>query len=467
MPISTNKNTAYGPPLVTAKYSPLENIKFDAADRPIYTGLLNNRMTMLRAVGLIGQQLELTVPNWNATVNAELEHLPPLVVVSSNRADWIRRGINAGNTQLHDLGIAAYNSASDLRALTDLNNGLGISPPLYAPSRIGANRNVYMVVNIAEYTFYKAQLANTGITPVGWNFAKGVSAQRSLQMVGFGATRFAAIEFCKTLRQQLIAQGGAAPWDSAWMLDDNTVALTNFAGFVAVEGALGANACAGLRGGTVALPSAHNKVWARAQLLAGYGQQVLNLAASVPPGILQQTALWNIGYLDTNRLNFGPLFITSAEDLSISKYFDNANIPYQFYEGIGVVKEIPVNDNSVGAAKLNNGRQSLTKWITTAESATPPGGAAPPPIEVEPADPADGGVQTLSDFITDRVLPNAGDVIRPQAKDPNMQAQAKSQAVEQLTSGALDAGLVLAGAIAATFRINGGNQQVVQMRDRP
>jgi hypothetical protein len=154
MPITTNKNTLYGPPLVNQKYSPLLAPVFNNVDRLIYTGLLNNRMRMLRACGLIGQQLELTVPSWIATIAAENGREPPLVVVSSNRAAWIRDGIDAGNTQLAVLGLPAYLSASDLRALTDLSNK-GISPPLYAPSRIGANRNVYVVVNIAEYTLYK------------------------------------------------------------------------------------------------------------------------------------------------------------------------------------------------------------------------------------------------------------------------------------------------------------------------
>ena len=175
---------------------------------------------------------------------------------------------------------------------------------------------------------------------------------------------------------------------------------------------------------------------------AGRGQQAANLPPPILRGIVQQTALWNISYFDNNRLNFGPLFITSAEDLSITNYFNNAHIPYQFYNGIGVRKEDPAYDNGGGASRLNSGRQNLARWITTAESATPPVGPAPPPIEVQPANrTADGGLQTLSDFITTKVLPNAG-AVRAQANDANMQARAKSQGVEQLTSGALNAGFV-------------------------
>lgn len=466
MPITTNRNNLYGPPLVNQKYSPLLAPVFNNVDRPIYSGMLNNRMRMLRAAGLIGQDLELTVPNWPATIAAEAGHSPPLVVVSSNRARWIRGGINAGNARLAGFGIAAYTSASDLRALTDPANP-HISPPLYAPSRIGANRNVYIVVNIAEYTLYKVQLAGTGITPVGWNFAKGVSAQRNMHMVGFGATRFAAMEFCKTLRQQAAAAaGGAVPWNSAWIIDDNVVAVGNFAGFNAVELVLGANACAGFHGGTVAEAPAANRAWALAQITAGHGQAPAALPAPVAAGIVQQIALWNINYFDVNHLNFGPSFITSAEDLSIANYFNNAGIPYQFYNGINVVKEDPTYDNGGGATALNKNRQDLARWITAAEGATPPAGAPPPPTQVQPTNPVDGGVQTLGNFITTRVLPNAP-AVAAQANNPNMQAQAKSQGVEQLTSGALNAGFVTPAAIAATFQINGAGPQAVQMRNRP
>jgi hypothetical protein len=467
MPITTDRNPNYGPPLPSQKYAPLSATVYAAADGPIYDGLLNNRMAMLRAAGLIGQQLDLTVPSWAATTAAEAGHLPPLVVVSSNRANWIKQGVLAGNAELANLGIAAFANASDLRALTDLNNDLGVSPPLYAPSRIGPNRNVYVVVNIAEYKIYKAALAPLGITPVGWSFAKGVSARRGLAMVGFGASRFAALQFCKTLRARAAAAaGGAPPWDSAWLIDDNTVALTNFAGFAAAEAALGGDACAGFRGGTVAEASATNKAWARAELHAGRGQQAATLPAALKLGIVQQTALWNIAYFDDNHLNFGPLFINSAEDSSISNYFNHAGIGYQFYNDIRVVKEVPTYDNKAGAQKVNNARRALTSWVTTAESAWPPDGPAPPPLLVRPANAADGGVQTLSQFIVERVLPNAA-AVSAQAGNVNTQATAKSHGVEQLTCGALDAGLVGAAAITGTFQINGAHPQPVHTRDLP
>jgi hypothetical protein len=469
MAIVTNKNRAYGPPNVTDKYAPLAGPAYDIADRPIYTGLLNNRMAVLRHTGLIGERLQLTVPNWANTVTSEAGHLPPLVVVSSNRARWIRSGIDASVAELAlNRGLAAFNGVSDLRAVLDRHSS-HMSPPLYAPNRIGANRNVYVVVNIAEYKFYKTQLAGTGITPVGWNFAKTSTAQRDLSMLGFGATRFAAMEFCKTLRRQAAtAAGSVAPWNSAWIIDDNTVALGNFAGFAAVEAALGGRACAGFHGSTSADPQVDTQDWATREIAAGRGLgPALALPVPLARGIVQQTALWNIDYFDTNHLNFGPLYITSAEDLSIAKHFDNAAIPYLFYNGINVIKEIPAQDDGHPAAKVNKGRQALARLVTAAESATPPIGTPPPPVHVQPAELVDGGVQTLSDFIVNRVLPNASETIRAQAGNADTQAQAKCQAVEQLTCGALGHGFVNNAAIAATFQINGAAQQVVERRDLP
>ena len=329
----------------------------------------------MRAAGLIGQDRQLDRAT-GARPSRPRPGIPAACGGVKELGPLDPGGIHAGNAGPAGFGIAAYTSASGLPALTDPANP-HISRPLYAPSRIGANRNVYIVLNIAEDTLCKVELAGTGTTPVGWEFAKGESAQRNMHMVGFGATRFAAMEFCKTLRQQAAAAaGGAVPWNSAWIIDDNVVAVGNFAGFNAVELVLGANACAGFHGGTVAEAPAANRAWALAQIAAGHGQAPAALPAPVAAGIVQQIALWNINYFDVNHLDFGPSFITSAEDLSIANYFNNAGIPYQFYNGINVVKEDPTYDNGGGATALNKNRQDLARWITAAEGATPPAGGA-------------------------------------------------------------------------------------------
>jgi hypothetical protein len=67
---------------------------------------------------------------------------------------------------------------------------------------------------------------------VGWDFVRPKDVK---PFVGFGASRFAAIEFCKTLRTNVTDLGKV--WDYAWLIDDNVVALENFAGLEKVEAA--------------------------------------------------------------------------------------------------------------------------------------------------------------------------------------------------------------------------------------
>jgi len=473
-PIITDKNTNYGPPLVTQKYRPLENVGYTPADTQFYSSLLTNRWNLLNAAGLLPQDLALATPNWAAVIAAEANHNPPLIVISSNRSTWIRDGVNAADNQLAVMNgqPATFTNPSDLRALS-AQAGQGISPPIYCPTRLGANpnRNVYVVVHMAEYQTYRNNLANTGITVVGWVFrpVNGLN----VQVTGFGASRFAAIEFCKELRTAAAAAaGGNAPWNFAWLFDDNVVALTNFPGFATVEGAMTpAHVCAGFRGGTRAMAFTENRDWARNELTAGRGVQAANLPASIPPGILQQAALWNIDYLTANHLNFGPVYITSGEDLSFGYYFDRQAIPYFYYDGITIRKEDTNYDNGTAAQRINQAKQQFTAWVVNAESAAapPPGGAPPPPINVQPINQADGGVQTLANFVVNRVLPNANNDIRAQAGNPATQNIAKCQAVELITCEANSPNRhhVAPAALTTTFHINGAANQVVVRRNVP
>ena len=465
MPITVSKNTAYGPPLVTQKYAPLSNPAYDVADRPVYSWMLTHRAGALRSAQRLGQTLRLALPDWPTAIGAEAGHLPPMVVISSTRSAWIRSGLDAATAQLGALGIAAFANASDLRALTALK-GQEVSPPIYAPSRVGANRNVYVVVNMTEYRTYQRALAGTGVTPVGWEFERTGGGPRGLQLVGFGASRFAAMELCKTLRRAVLAAGGAAPWNYAWLVDDNVVALTNFAGFAAVEAAMGpAVACAGVRGGTNVIPKAKNVEWANAEINAGRGGQAGALAANVPPGIVQQMSLWNVAYLDANFLNFGPIFVASAEDLSITNYFNAQGITYRYYDGIGVRKEVTTYDNGTPGKNVNAAREALTAWVTDAESVV--SGTPPPPVQVKPR-PEDGDGDddmSLAVFVTDVVLPQSA--MRDQRGNAAVKNNARCQAVEQLATGAINAGFVTPAANAAAFSINGAAQQVVTQVDLP
>lgn len=443
--IGTDKNGRYGPPLVTQKYRPLDDPAVGMKVDPFYLALVSNRVSLLTSKGLWGQQLTLAVPNWTTAVNAQLTNRPPLVVVSSNRAGWIKKALAAGDATAAALKLTGFDGPGDLRALTD-PDGLGMSPPFYAPRRIGPNRSVYVVVHMHEYTHYREQLAGTSITPVGWSFDRAQGTTAGLNLVGFGASRFAAIEFCKVLlRKARTAAGhGPAPWRAAWLFDDNTVALTSFPGLVTVETDLVSSAsplvCSGFHGGTNAKTPSDNIDYARRELKSGRGQQTGTLPKSDTSGIVQQASVWNIDRLLTNNLNFSPLFISSAEDLSISKYFDRAKTGYRFFDGIGVVKEEPTLDNQAGATTLTKERAALIALVTDAEKAvTPQGTAPPPPILVQPVQPGDGTTQPLTDFIVKVVLGTSTNS-RLTKDDPVTQQLALSHAVEQIICAALENG---------------------------
>ena len=484
MAIGVDRNGNYGGTLVNQKYKPFGNITQHDADAPIYNGMLENRWRMLTVSGLLPQPLRLAVANWGTMLASEADKNPPLVVVSTNRSSWIRKGINAGEVRRKQLPGERFENPSDLRAVT-WENLVEPSPPIYCPSRLGnaGARNIYMVVHMAEYSQYKRALAGTGITVVGWEFRLPMAnrAPRRAWVSGFGASRFAAIEFCKELWRSAPTVGGQPPWNYAWLIDDNVIALPQFAGYRAVEAALRANAtfiCAGFSGCSGLETRTGMRTWATGQIDGGWGRQAAALPPSVTPGILQQTVCWNIRLLANEHLNFAPAYIASAEDVSLGKYFDRQETSYLYYASITVQKELPRDDESIASRKIRAARENLTTWMTAAESVTPPT-APPPPIEVQPTRTGDGGVQTLSDFVVQRMLPNSPK--RDSARDVNVQNIAKSQGVEQLTCAAIplwtdppvtspptpSEPYITDATLDHTFKINGLNAQVIDRVTKP
>ena len=475
MVIKAKINTAYGPPNVTSKYSPLADITMETANKSLHEALLDNRLKLLKFAGLLPQTLNL-ITNWDDAIGNEVETKPPLVVISTNRSLWIKNGIGAFAAQPADQrGII---SSSDLRALTARNRQT-TSPPMYIPDRIGeaaSDRNVYIVVHASEYTTYKRNLAGTNITVVGWEFnlPKANRAPRGVWLCGFGASRYAAIEFCKTLRTQATPEDEGAPWDYAWLFDDNVVAFTGFDGYGVVEDRMDADhVCTGFSGGSVAKEFSENRTWANSEVEAGRHVPRKKMADPITTGLIQQAALWNIDYLTREHLNFSPVFLTSAEDVSLSTYFDIMEIPYHYYDGVTVVKETPFADGSQGAEKVSQARQRLTEWFTYMEGNDPPvAPTPPPPIKVKPQDtydtPEEAAVknveQTLAHYVVHGVLPRAATEIRLAKSSVNVQNTAKSQAVEQITTKAAKQGATFfdPAVLERMMKINGAVVQDVK-----
>jgi hypothetical protein len=453
-PIQVGRRKSYGSTLVNTKYSPLENIRLTTAtDKASCSGILEYRRKLLTMAGLLPQPLNLTMPDWEAAAAAEVGRKPPLVVISTNRSKWIKKGLDEGGA------VGPFENASDLTALITPTT----APPIYCPSRIGdaGERGIYIVVHASEYAKYKKTLAGTGMTVVGWEFTQPRTHRdmRKMLLSGFGASRFAAISFCKQLRTDALAAAEESEkedttvWDYAWLFDDNVVALGGFAGYAAVEKAMtdaaeaeDPHVCAGFHGGTSADPHEDIRGWAGTEVAEGVkkpaskrGKQADELPDSEPPDLVQQAVLWNIKYLTDQELNVGLVFVTSAEDVSITNYWDVTNTSYFYYKSIPIYKELAGND-SAGGSKIKTGRELLTSWLTHMESLAPkeakPPPPPPPPISVSPNVPKDGGAQTLSEFVVKRVLPNS-DNMKSKAGDISVQNSAKCQAVEQLTAEAI------------------------------
>jgi hypothetical protein len=474
MAIGTNRNTTYGALTGTNKYSPLMNISFDSGQETEYSRILLNRWTLFNTSGMLPQPLNLAMLNWATTIGGEAGKQPPLVVISTNRSQWIRAGILAADAQPKDK--KPYRNCSDLRALT-ANNSQTVSPTIYCPSRnggLGRDRSIYVVVHTYEYETYQKNLADKGINVVGWSFR--VPRSDAPRICGFGASRYAAIEFCKELRRAATPAAGRAPWDFAWLFDDNLIALSGFPGYLAVEKALREacetkdHVCAGFRGDTKIQTFESIRTWARGIVDTPAGRQATEVPPSKTPGLLQQAVLWNIDYLTKKKLNFAPAYVSSAEDMSISKYFDKEKTSYLYYTGIAAQKEQYTNDNSPGSELVRQAREKLTAFVTEMEadkSDLDPPPLLPSPIRIAPKTTTDGGPQPLAKFVVERVLTNCS--IPREDRTVGAQNTAKCHASEQITSGAIAAKVVSDEALNNTFKINGTGAaaaQVIVQTDR-
>ncbi len=492
--IRAYRRPSYGPPNVTDKYSPLMNFNFTETRETYCESILTRRIELLQGIGLLPQSLGLVMPNWEKAIELEADKKPPLVVISTNRSKWIKKAIEAGNAELKKIKIAEFDNASDLRALKATAKQK-VSPPMYAPARIGSagSRNVYVVVHANEYLTYKTNLAGTGITVVGWMFQK--PRLDEMLLCGFGASRFAAIEFCKTLRTR-----AGNPWDYAWLFDDNVVAFTSFAGYLKVEAAMASGPtdpatgrprpyiCAGFSGGSTTISPIENTEWAKKELKEGKrdgirGKEYAALPAVKKKGLIQQAALWNIAELTRLNLNFGPIFVNSGEDVSLGNYFNVKNkdeakpkMPYLFYESISIRKEDTGDDSSPGARVVQKARETISALFAESERFDPrpfqdyldfPPPLMIKPIKIDPKDPATETEQTLAHFVVKTVLPHTSSTIQKKAKEKQTKDTGMCHAAEQTICKAIELERVEETTLNQTFKINGDTPQDVAPSDKP
>jgi len=409
--IKAQANLNYGGTLGNQKYNPLDEIDLSRDDKGLCSKIFTNRSGLLENLDVLPGTLNLAADDWDKIIESEKKHTkPPLVVVSSNRSRWIKAGIEAGDAKLKELNnLSHFKGVTDLRAL----QMKGIHPPIYSPKRIERpgillDRNVYVVVASSEFLAYHANLTPKGITVIGWNFRGGFLKSGFLN--GFGASRFAAIQFCKTLR----AKAGNS-CDYIWLFDDNVVAIDPFIGLAEAEGLIKnkPQACFGFHGANVAKSNFQNFQWARGNKDPSNNKPVAK--------ILQQAVLWNITYLTDAGLNFPPIFIASAEDVSLSRYFDRMKIPYSFFKENNIRKEVTTYDG-------HSEDHPLTDYFARCESITTSEGP-PPPVSVQ----SNYGTGTVKTFVDYTVLPHSNmEDTKANRNNAQFQNKAACQAVEQI-----------------------------------
>lgn len=440
--IKAQANLNYGGTLVSEKYSPLYKVDLSTDDKELCSKVFTNRSELLASLGVLPGTLELVANNWTQIFKSQTEHTkPPLVVVSSNRSKWIRAGIEEGDRRLEALGLPHFDGVNDLRALQREPARQHINspnPPIYSPKRIVRkgkllDRNVYIVVASSEFREYHANLTSKGITVIGWDFKddKSLNGFVDQSLNGFGASRFAAIQFCKTLRTD-----ASSPWDYIWLFDDNVVAIEQFIGLDDEEQLIknGKDACFGFHGANVAQSNNKNYRWAM-----GWERPRSN--DKPVARILQQAVLWNIKYLTDKNLNFPPIFLASAEDVSLSRYLDREKIPYSFFKDKNIRKEVTTYD---GHSEL----LPLTDYFAKLESMTTLNNP-PPPVGIE-----NKGERFIVSFFVDyKVLLNSDlPDTRAKVKNAPFRNKAACQAVEQIMKVAIQSrDWVDDDALTATF----------------
>jgi len=458
-PILTKNNPRYGQAAGQNKYSPLKDLELDPAENSATCiGLVNGRIRLLAATSIFPANLALVTDDWDAVAAREftpgpggvglVPNLAPIVVVSSNRSKYIKAGAAAAFAALPN-GAAAYNNIADVRSLLAAAHAAP-SPPVYLPLRLGLapRRNVYAVVHESEYLMYKVALGLSGITVIGWSFDHPDLAIPPM-LTGFGATRYAAIEFCKHLRTiaQRLAPAPAPPapglWTKAWIFDDNVVGFASSTedapaaltpGFpdllTQVEEAMtAATVVAGFKG--LSLPKGRivNRAWAQQGTPADQsGLTNRPLPPVFNTGLVQQAALWNIALLQAQNINFSANFIASKEDVSLAAYFDLMGIAYQWYDRIKIIKEFVLVELYDSFDSVASG--AAAQRVTTARQGWESqfSGIAANLSLINPVD----AINRLSLYVQTVVLPFAH-----LAVTPANEARAACCAIEQIVTRAI------------------------------
>ncbi|MGE5329272.1 MAG: hypothetical protein ACM3KR_07185 [Deltaproteobacteria bacterium] len=397
MVINARNNPNYGGNLINQKYSPLTDIVIPDDQGAAYKQLFTKRAQKLTETGCYPPNTTLKLyANWPADTNHD--GIPdvnqdeiPMVVVSSNRANWMHTILDNAN------------SRADFADYLDSHTFDDDIVPWYAPLRSG--RTLYVVVHWSEYNYYHDRIGNfADVKVIGYKFTPN---ENSLDIVGFGASRFAAL-------QAMIDLG----YHKIWAVDDNVVNINGFPADLAdIEGRMGDEIWGiGFRAATENIQ--------RAALYDGtvtFHANDINFDAA-EPGLLQQATLWNLNLLRDNYVNFSPIFVTSNEDVSLSSFLQKKDYDERLITALSIIKIEPENDpynpedmsgnnNLGGAVEVPQRRRRIYSMFNLIEE----------DLEINPGD----GAVRLSGYIRNE----REDVLLTQ-----------SRAVEQVLSASINKG---------------------------
>src|SRR5919205_3439357 len=146
MTISADNHENYGGNLINQKYSPLHNITdpVDKADEDFVIKLYNRRVKALSAANAFPKQLQL----WSRPLPALNLDEAPMVVISSNRAQWVEGLFKNGTKK---------NTSAKFKGYDDATTFAEDAVAWYDPLRSG--RKLFFVVHHLEWSFYKTLFA--------------------------------------------------------------------------------------------------------------------------------------------------------------------------------------------------------------------------------------------------------------------------------------------------------------------
>lgn len=345
--IDINKN--YGGDLINQKYSPLEinKARFEKKEiQSIFEVLKEKRIKYLENVNALPGSLSFIADKELFGKNGEINILEkiqandnedpivPMVVISSNRSDFIKAHLFPPYINI-DEKLSEFNYKKDF---------LDKRPLWYSP--LLSKRPLFIVVHRYEYSIYKEALNElkkelkskevlNNFHVIGWNFIEHTT--KSLEIMGFGASRFAAIKIAKSLKLKKI-----------WLIDDNVFCVRNFPEkLIKIEKYMDKNELT-----AISFQGATSKTNLQDINKSQKQPSTENKLNHENEGILQQVVLWNINQLKED--NISPYFIASNEDISFTNYLKKSKIKFGIMKGMKIIKGAIDLQNKIYKKNIDN-----------------------------------------------------------------------------------------------------------------